>query len=533
MPIKKKYLKLIRKHFLLLVVSFSALLYLTSLVDRFPHLDDAWLAEHSYWLAKDGVAKSVLMTGFAGSEERLLLHHKLFTLQGAAIIGLFGFHLTILKSVALLYFILFLYLFWKFLDQINFNFDTKTKWLAIWLIVFNPLVFEFSFVFRPETMLMMFGFLSYFFIYNSLLPDISVRKSNWFSLFAGLLAGLSMFTHLNGIVFASAGFLLFLFRWKPIQLLVFTMAVLSAGLGYFYDFNSLNDFTLWNNQLTFVPTTEGGSPTFIIQLLLNVLNEHRRYFHSPKEIIFTVLLFSALLLNFRNLIDKQRILLLYTLFLVITLAAFALNKTSKYLIMLLPFFVPVIIQSYTDLEKSIKTRTSANIWPGKIIFVLLILFGVISLIYNINTSIKKIDRGLNADVTAYFAPDNAKKLRVLAPMEFVFDEISEYHSIVSLMSYGERMKIDSSLKGEILIQCAANENIDLLYITDYYKKKFGLNDFSQADTSGEFTCVYSTSGLMVWKKTTQLNSENSQLDTNKPVIINYERGFFQYWSSFN
>jgi hypothetical protein len=526
-------LKLIRKHFLLIVVSLSVLLYLVSLIDRFPHLDDAWLAEHSYWYAKDGVAKSTLMTGFAGSEDRLLLHHKFFTLQGALVIGLLGFNLSILKSVALLYFVLFVFLFWRFLDRVNFRFDNKTKLLAIWMIFFNPLVFEFSFVFRPETMLMTFGFLSYFFIYNSLLPDISVRKSNWYSVLAGLLAGLSMFTHLNGIVFASAGFLLFLFRWKPIQLLVFTMAVLSAGLGYFYDFNTLNDFTLWNSQLTFVPTTEGGSPTFIIQLFLNVINEHRRYFHSPKEIIFTVLLFSAILLNIRNLISKQRILLLYTLFLVITLAAFALNKTSKYLIMLLPFFVPMIIQTLIDLQESNKVKSSKNILSGRLLVTLIVFFGFISSMYNVSISLKKIDTSLNANVTTRFAHDNAKNLRVLAPMEFIFDEISNYKSIVSLMSYGERMKIDSGLKEENLIRCAGNENIDILYITDYYKNKFGLIKFSKGNISGEFTCVYAASGLMVWEKTTLLNNEVSILNTVNPLILNYKKGIFQYRSSFD
>ena len=253
MPLKKTELKLIRRHLILVVFSFSLLLYLISLIDRYPHLDDAWLAEHSYWFAKDGVAKSKLMTGFAGSEDRLLLHHKLFTLQGAAIIRLFGFHLAVMESVALLYFLLFICMFWSFLDRLNFRFDKKTKVFAVWLIFFNPLVFEFSYVFRPETMLMTLGLVSYLFIYKSLAQEIATKYSLWYSLVAGLFAGMAMFTHLNGIVFASAGFLLFLLRWKPIKLLLFTLGVLFIGTGYFFDFNSFADFTLWNKQLTFVP----------------------------------------------------------------------------------------------------------------------------------------------------------------------------------------------------------------------------------------------------------------------------------------
>jgi hypothetical protein len=473
------------------------------------------------------------MTGFAGSEDRLLLHHKLFTLQGAAIIRLFGFHLAVMESVALLYFLLFICMFWSFLDRLNFRFDKKTKVFAVWLIFFNPLVFEFSYVFRPETMLMTLGLVSYLFIYKSLAQEIATKYSLWYSLVAGLFAGMAMFTHLNGIVFASAGFLLFLLRWKPIKLLLFTLGVLFIGTGYFFDFNSFADFTLWNKQLTFVPTTEDGSPNFIIQLLLNVINEHRRYFHSPKEIIFTVLLVTALVINFRKLIDKQRILLTYTLFLVITLAAFALNKTSKYLIMLLPFFVLIIVQTYHDLQESHKMKTSKTILSSRIFLILLILFGFISLIYNGIICRKKINTGLNANVTAYFAPENSKDLRIMAPMEFIFDEITAYKSIVSLMSFGERMKIDSSLKGENIIHCAGNENIDLLYITDYYKEKFGLTNFVKGDVSGEFTCIFSSSGLMVWEKNSFLENKISKTDTIEPLILTYNQGFFQYGSSFN
>ena len=121
----------------------------------------------------------------------------------------------------------------------------------------------------------------------------------------------------------------------------------------------------------------------------------------------------------------------------------------------------------------------------------------------------------------------------MAPMEFIFDEITAYKSIVSLMSFGERMKIDSSLKGENIIHCAGNENIDLLYITDYYKEKFGLTNFVKGDVSGEFTCIFSSSGLMVWEKNSFLENKISKTDTIEPLILTYNQGFFQYGSSFN
>ncbi|MDP3446150.1 MAG: hypothetical protein Q8T08_25095, partial [Ignavibacteria bacterium] len=83
-----------------------AAMFIVSIPHRKVHIDDAWLGEHSYWLWKDGTTKSKLMTGIAESEKRLVLHHKLFTIQGAALFAVFGFSLQWLKSISFIYLIL-------------------------------------------------------------------------------------------------------------------------------------------------------------------------------------------------------------------------------------------------------------------------------------------------------------------------------------------------------------------------------------------------------------------------------------------
>ena len=91
-----------------------AALAVASLYRRFCFIDDAWLGERAWWLAKEGAARSELFRGEVGYGDRMFVDHKLFTLCGAAFIRLFGWSLYVLKSVSLVFFVLFLGLLWRY-----------------------------------------------------------------------------------------------------------------------------------------------------------------------------------------------------------------------------------------------------------------------------------------------------------------------------------------------------------------------------------------------------------------------------------
>lgn len=76
-----------------LLVVVNLLLYVYSLWQRQPDVDDAWIGEHAYWLVKNGFVKSDLMYGITSQEIRQIVHHKLFTLNGALFVKTFGFSL--------------------------------------------------------------------------------------------------------------------------------------------------------------------------------------------------------------------------------------------------------------------------------------------------------------------------------------------------------------------------------------------------------------------------------------------------------
>ncbi len=500
--------------FFIILTGVFLLLFLLSIPSRKPHIDDAWLGEHSYWLVNEGVVKTKLMTGIANGDERLILHHKLFTLQGALVIACCGFSLPVLKSISLVY-LIFLVGMLFFIYKNHWFTKPKSLSLILLLLLSNPLIFEFGFVFRPEIMLALLGLISAFLIIK---PDLSkISKSNAF--ISGLIAGLSLTTHLNGSVFIASGFLFLLMKRKWSLAFIFAAGSIITSLIYFYDFQSFNDISYWIHQLTFIPSDNTNIGVFKT-LLISILDEQRRYFHSPKEIIFTTLIVVSLFLSWKKLKKEQSPLLLYTLLTVLSMSVLALNKTSKYFIMVLPFIILIISRSYFIVSE-LKNKKKLSIFNTT-----LLLYLVISILYNLDFVLNKFDPKLNAAVTKAYAGSNPQEIRVLAPMEFIFNEIEQYERIVSLMSFNERLKINQDLTGRELLRQAKEENINLVLLPEIYQKKLKMNTFELNDTINGFKLLNKQKQLMVW----------STIDkdvTPKPPQLQYSIGFLKYSAAFD
>lgn len=493
-------------------------LYLISIPARKPHLDDAWLAEHSYWLVKQGVAQSKLMTGIADGEDRLILHHKLFTLQGAVVMTVFGFSLQWFKSVSLLYLLLTIALFY-FVRNVQQLFSNKTAAaIAAFLLWLHPLVFEYSFVFRPETMLMFLGFVSFLLLLKTIASE-QAKLSVWLS---GLIAGLAFATHLNGSVIIAAGFLVLIFNKQFKYSVLFALGATAAASIYFYDFKSFADFGLWYRQLTFIPSGDESSAGFFAKFFLNFIEEHRRYFHSPKEMAFTVLLLFMLIKGMREQKKTKRFLFNYTFWLALSMSIIALNKTSKYLIVLLPYFSMIIANAMVDRRLIIKK------WDRYFAFGFLGIYLITALFYNTKLSSEKYHPALNRFMTRELTGSQSKDLTVMAPMMFVFDEMNQYKKIISLMSINERLKLNPALKGTELLHQLNAEQIDLLLLNKTYIEKFAFSSFKQGDQYQGFTMVYYQADLMVWKRTTTGAVSYSGF---LPTYVN--RGLLHFGSAFS
>ncbi|RLD48145.1 MAG: hypothetical protein DRI88_04135, partial [Bacteroidetes bacterium] len=134
-----------KNKFLIPVLVFLVLFFVYSLWRRVPDIDDAWIGIDAYTLAKDGYAHTELMKGINQQEDLFVVHHKLLNLQGALFIKVFGFSLYTLKSVSLLYALIFIILFYFYTRRWKKLFNKDDLLFAFILLLSFPWFFKYSF----------------------------------------------------------------------------------------------------------------------------------------------------------------------------------------------------------------------------------------------------------------------------------------------------------------------------------------------------------------------------------------------------
>ncbi len=458
-------------------------LYLFSLIDRSPDIDDAWLGELAYWQSQLGYAKSELMHGITRQEERFLPSHKLLTLQGAALIRWFGFSLVTLKSLSLLYLLLFLLLFYWYVYRKLFS--PPEFWFSLLILISCVLIFEYSFVFRPELLVMTYGFLSYICLEKAL--SAPGKGIGWVVL-AGFSAGLCVAAHLNGIIFVAAGFLLLAFNRRYIQALLFGLSSLPSIAIYFYDFTSVYNLSFWSYQLHETPAFEHPkSASTVWYYLVNLATEHQRYFHSLMEISLTVLLVVPMLLTFRKL-SRHKNLLWYTLFLCLVLGIFSVHKTSKYLIPMMPYFVLIIVLSFRYAlemvaEQRILIPKATNKTALGFLYLLAGIFLGVNGFLDARVAFKKYNPQANHRVVEEYIHARPDTCRIVAPMTFIFNEITEFKRIQSDLCYTELQKSDPGLSGGRFLALTRTFGTHYIILTDDFIHRLGVDSLTPQELS--------------------------------------------------
>lgn len=455
-----------------------ALLYLFSLWHREPDVDDAWIGEHAYWLAEKGYVKSELMHGITNQHVRNIVHHKLFNLNGALFITLFGFSLWTLKSVSLMWLVIFAVIFFITIRRKE---GSPAAWFAMLLMAVNAFIFQYSFVYRPEIMVMTLGFSSWLFL------DQYLNKKNLLALiFSGLFAGLAAATHLNGLIFIIAGGLLLLWNRKLFPAIIFGLSVLPSLTIYFFDFTREFGFSYWLYQLNDAPALHKSSILpHSLSFFGKIFREHMRFFHSPAEISQSLLLLFCLVIGYPFL-KQKRDLLRYFMLLVISLSLVAVHTTSKYMLMYMPFIIYIITITIGHIESGRKTDhkllkgiRAGTAWPWAV--ALLVIYFSIGMIRNIQISTRKFDPGKHAELSNKYIGTQQDTVRVIAPMEFIFNEIEDFERIQGDLSFADMQKAGHDLYGKSFLKLADSLGIHYLLLSDHYLEKFGLNDFTATD----------------------------------------------------
>jgi hypothetical protein len=418
--IQKSYKFIFSPKFMISLSIMGAILFFASLWNRFIYIDDAFFGEQSYWLAKEGVVKIPSMIDFLGCENHLFSYHKLNIFLGAGLIKIFGWSVTPLRAISILFYLALLLVFIKYIKENKYIFTHSHLTIAIFFISFNPLIYLYAFTFRPEIWVAFFGFCSYYFLEKT-------KENNYkkYRIFSGLLAGMAFLTHLNGLIFPVAGFVLLALTKRFKEIVYFSVPALLISALYFWDLWQGDNFSTWLFQLKNWPdnnATNYLSPNIkdlIINLFSKLLNEHQRFFWSDRVWGISLFFLIGIIINFRFLYNNHQNLLLYTIILILTLNIAGGQIAERFLIYFFPFFSIIIAISIVRLFDT-KANTLKAIYSLFLILHFVFVIKMFLFIYQRSNDYPSMHDSILAKI-----PD--KKGLVLAPYEFVFNGLENYN----------------------------------------------------------------------------------------------------------
>lgn len=454
-----------------------ALLFALSLHQRILHMDEATLSEQVYWLAEEGTVKTVLYEGVGtGLGDELLVYHKLFIWLTTGIACIFGHSLELFRCLSLLFAILLCGTIYRYSQRFISTAPNRLPLfflLTILLLFSNFLFFAFSFIFRPEIMLTCLGFASFYMLSSYLKSP----KPQYLCL-AALFAGLAALTHLNGLVFVGAGGLLLLFERKIKPLFIFSACSILVISLYFIDVLEPEAFERFILQFAGAPAFR-ESDLHPLNRIFRVFEESRRYFHSAREISFSILFILAVGARFRHLWENYSILMRYTLFGGITLAVINQGQTSKYALLLLPFACLLMALAFVDILKEGNKKQLRWFSAAFMVYFCIQLYDMHELID------RKMDLpARNAEISKHI-PEGS---RVYGPGSFFFNEFEDYE-ILSLESYYARVGRFNTLEynKEYLFKHASSLNcdyviLDMLFLADAAEKGIRPREFREGHT---------------------------------------------------
>jgi hypothetical protein len=233
--------------------------------------------------------------------------------------------------------------------------------------------------------------------------------------------------------------MLFFNKYKKV--LIFCIPAIIISSLYFWDIIPTGEFPAFLTQFRNDPNLNPGQFT-IYSPLIKLFEEHKRFFHSPMEISLTILLILSFIFANR-VIRKDKLALIYFLTSVISLGAITHGKTSKYLLIYLPFIAIIISTSIAEVFGNFKNHTlnsdkiikGMNINRNKVKWIFtcaIILFVTINLYLNYNYIFSGYDYVSRNAIISSLLPE--KQTKVMAREWFYFNEMKDF-TINIFMAY--------------------------------------------------------------------------------------------------
>ncbi|OQX79335.1 MAG: hypothetical protein B6D64_05030 [Bacteroidetes bacterium 4484_276] len=443
---------------LLLFIGLALVVFIISLYNRYIYIDDAWFGEQAYWFLKNGFVKVQTIPGFHGWDEHLLVYHKLSIIIGALLIKVFGWSANTLRIFSLIIYLLSFIVLSRFFKNNRDTFSSKHFVLAAFIVFFNPLTLLYSYTYRPETLVSLLGFSSFIYL------DLFLIKSpkSKYLIFAGLLAGLAFFTHLNGMIFGIAGFFVLVLMKKPVPAFIFGIFTVITASFYFYDLWQPGNFQLFLSQIDHWPDPNasnyaaGGFWDLLIRIIGKIGNEHQRFFWSYKVWAVSSLFVLALILKWRKVIKIKRHLLLYLLLLILSLNIFGSQIAERFLIYFFPYMAIIISVLLFDLKNAARGRVQ-----GMVISLLLLQFVCVGIMFNDIFSQNDNYTDQHKEIML-MVPDRASP--VLVNYRTVFNEL-ENHQLITYKGFEyHQVELGRKMRQNEFLQRASNFGIKSIII---------------------------------------------------------------------
>jgi hypothetical protein len=472
-----------------LAIAGLAFLFAITLPYRIEHFDDAWCTEQTYWLLKEGHARSEMFRGIDFWHERLYVFHKAFVYAQVPVLWLFNFNVIGAKATSLIFSLVGLGLLLRY-----FRGQGEAQALALALYLGCGTLILFGFDNRPDTMAMAFGFASYLVLSRS---QLLAGQLVW----AGVLAGVAVLAHLNGLIYPAAGalWLLWQYGWRQgwWRALMFGLAAgLTASL---YVADALLDGRLDRLVYQFVHYHSAASNHSWASKWQVMTHYHQTFFHSEGESFLSALLLLVLgVLAWRpatrpGLSPALRyLLLLLGLFWLLTK-----SNTAYYYLLFVPFMVVVVA------EYVLAAAPQLVAWQRTAVLGLLLL-------YPVGAGLRAYNLVRENHSYPDTATENARLARYMprhgsvavVPLDFFFNEM-EHYRLRSLTMYAMRNteQYHDTLSVAGFFALAAQDSAEYV-VTDHRRKNHVFEVPPTAPARiGEYERVFQNAWHSVYRRT--------------------------------
>lgn len=327
------------KIFFLLLFAMAGLL-VAGAYFRISNDDEYILAEQSYHFANQGIVQSPMFQGLEqGWEVRQYHFHKFFIVSGALVVKAFGLDITSLRTISLLFAIVAFFFVWRYVRETK-GWNENSFAIVALILLTSWAFFNFSFVYRPEIMVLAFGLIAFYLVNKGL------SSNRWYIYLGAVFAGLSAFSHLNGLCVMLAGAFLLLCRKEFKAFFLFSIVSGSVALLYFFDLTSVQELHAFWQQFTHDPNLS-AEDFQLFAPVIKIIDEQQRFFHDAKTASLTILFLTSLALFFKSLKRDHGNMLLFLLGLVLGLASVSHCKAVKYGLVYYPFIAFTIAYAFT------------------------------------------------------------------------------------------------------------------------------------------------------------------------------------------